>query len=58
MNFVILTAISLGLVVALMTAVAVAARVTGRVAVVDVAWGLGFVVIAIASAVYGQHPLA
>ncbi|RYE76787.1 MAG: DUF1295 domain-containing protein, partial [Myxococcales bacterium] len=58
MNFLILTAISLGLVVLLMAGVALAARITGRVSVVDTAWGLGFVVIAIASAVYGQHPLA
>lgn len=58
MNFLILTAISLGLVVLLMSGVAVAARVTGRVAVVDTAWGLGFVLIAVASAAYGQHALS
>lgn len=45
---------SAGLVVALMTGVAVAARVTGRVAVVDVAWGPGFVLIAVLCGVVGH----
>ncbi len=54
LSFLWLALASAGLVVALMTGVAVAARVTGRVAVVDVAWGLGFVLIAMLCGVVGN----
>jgi len=45
---------ALAVTILLMVATALAARSMGRVAVVDVAWGLGFVVVAITSAVVGQ----
>ena len=45
---------SFAAVAALMTATALAGRRLGRVAVVDVAWGLGFVLVAVVSAVLGD----
>ena len=48
---------SLGAVVVLMTATALISRRVGRVAVVDVAWGLGFVLVALVSAVLGDEPV-
>ena len=51
----VLTTLAVGLLTAavLMTATALVARSIGRVAVVDVAWGLGFVAIAVTTAVVG-----
>jgi steroid 5-alpha reductase family enzyme len=48
---------SLGAVVLMMTATALVSRRVGRVAVVDVAWGLGFVLVASVSAVLGDEPV-
>lgn len=45
------------LVVAVMVGVLVASRILGRVSVVDVAWGLGFVLVALLSALLGGHTL-
>jgi steroid 5-alpha reductase family enzyme len=53
---IVLTA-SLGAVAVLMTVTAAVARRVGRVSVVDVTWGLGFVVIALVSAVLGDEPV-
>jgi steroid 5-alpha reductase family enzyme len=50
-------AATLGAVVVLMTATALVARRVGRVSVVDVTWGLGFVVIALVSAALGDEPV-
>ncbi len=41
----------------LMTATALISRGVGRVAVVDVAWGLGFVLVALVSALLGDEPV-
>ena len=48
---------SLGAVVILMAGTALVARRVGRVAVVDVAWGLGFVLVAVVSAALGDQPV-
>ena len=48
---------SLVAVAALMGATAAAARVMGRVVLVDVTWGLGFLVVALASALAGDQPV-
>jgi steroid 5-alpha reductase family enzyme len=53
---IVLTA-SLGAVVVLMTVTAVVARRVGRVSVVDITWGPGFVAIALVSAVLGDEPV-
>lgn len=50
-------AASLAAVVLLMTATALVSRRVGRVAVVDVAWGLGFVLVALVSALIGDQPV-
>ncbi len=52
-DFLVVTAACALTVVLLMVGVLVAARRTGRVAVVDVAWGLGFVLVAVVSVVLG-----
>ena len=57
-SFLPVTLTSAGLIVVLMSGVAVAARRTGRAAVVDVAWGPGFVLIALACAAIGNQPLS
>ncbi len=44
-------------VVATMTATAIVARAVGRVVVVDIAWGLGFVVVALVAALVGSNPV-
>lgn len=48
-DFLVVTAVALGVVVALMTLTAVLAQRTGRVSVVDTVWGLGFVAVTLAS---------
>jgi steroid 5-alpha reductase family enzyme len=48
---------SLGAVVVLMTVTALVSRHVGRVVVVDVAWGLGFVLIALVCAALGDEPV-
>jgi steroid 5-alpha reductase family enzyme len=48
---------SLGAVVVLMTVTALVSRRVGRVSVVDVTWGLGFVLIALVSALVGDEPV-
>jgi steroid 5-alpha reductase family enzyme len=48
---------SFAAVAALMTATALIARRVGRVAVVDVAWGLGLVLVAMVSAALGDTPV-
>lgn len=48
---------SLVAVVVLMTVTALVSRRVGRVAVVDVTWGLGFVLIALVSAILGDEPV-
>jgi steroid 5-alpha reductase family enzyme len=53
-DFVIVTAVSAALVLALMALTAVLARVTGRIAVVDTIWGLGFIVVAAAAVLLGS----
>ncbi len=50
-------AASLGAVVVLMTVTALVSRRVGRVAVVDVTWGLGFVLVALVSAALGDEPV-
>ena len=52
----VLTILAVGLLTAavVMTVAALVARAVGRVAVVDVAWGLGFVAIAASAAVAAQ----
>ena len=47
-------AVGLAIVTAVMVATAISARVAGRVSVVDVAWGLGFVAVALAGALLGD----
>jgi len=46
---------SLGAVAVLMTLTALVSRRVGRVAVVDVTWGLGFVLVAVVSAIVGDE---
>ena len=48
---------SLAAVAVLMTVTALVSRRVGRVAVVDVVWGLGFVLVALVSAVLGDEPV-
>ncbi len=48
---------SLGAVVVLMTITALVSRRVGRVSVVDVTWGLGFVVVAAVGAALGDEPV-
>jgi steroid 5-alpha reductase family enzyme len=48
---------SLGAVAVLMTVTALVSRRVGRVSVVDVSWGLGFVLVALVSAVLGDEPV-
>jgi steroid 5-alpha reductase family enzyme len=50
-------AASLGAVTVLMTVTALVSRRVGRVSVVDVTWGLGFVLIAVVSALVGEEPV-
>jgi steroid 5-alpha reductase family enzyme len=50
-------AASLVAVAALMTVTALVSRRLGRVSVVDVVWGLGFVLIALVSAAFGDEPV-
>lgn len=52
-DFLVVTASALAVVVALMALVAVLARVTGRVSVVDTVWGLGFIAVALVSVLVG-----
>lgn len=53
-DLVIVSASSLGVVVALMVLTAVLTKVTGRVSVVDTIWGLGFVVVTVTAVVLGR----
>jgi len=46
-------AVGLAVVTAVMVATAISSRVAGRVSVVDVAWGLGFIAVALAGALLG-----
>ena len=55
MTLPVLLGASLGAVVVLMTVTALVSRRVGRVAVVDVAWGLGFVLVALVSALLGDE---
>ncbi|MBV9831441.1 MAG: DUF1295 domain-containing protein [Marmoricola sp.] len=48
---------SLLAVVSLVTVTAIVARAGGRVVVVDIAWGLGFVLVALVAAVVGTNPV-
>jgi steroid 5-alpha reductase family enzyme len=48
---------SLAAVAVLMTVTALTARAMGRVVIVDVVWGLGFVVVALVSALLGDQPV-
>lgn len=50
-------AASFGAVVVLMVVTALVSRRVGRVSVVDVTWGLGFVVVALVSAALGDEPV-
>jgi steroid 5-alpha reductase family enzyme len=52
-DFLVVTASALAVVVALMALVAVLARTTGRVSVVDTVWGLGFIAVALVSVLVG-----
>jgi steroid 5-alpha reductase family enzyme len=52
-----LLGINLAAVAVLMAATALTARRLGRVSVVDVAWGLGFVLVALVSAILGDEPV-
>ena len=56
-NFVAVSGFSLLAVAILMTVTAFVGRRQGRVSVVDTAWGLGFVVVALVAAVVGDGPL-
>lgn len=56
-NFLAVSGLSLLVVVVLMIATALEGRRQGRVSVVDTAWGLGFVAVALVSAVAGGGPL-
>ncbi len=53
-DFLTTTAAAAAVVVALMAVVYVVSRRTGRIAVVDVAWGLGFIAVALVSALLGE----
>ena len=53
-DFLIVSASSLAVVVALMVATAVLTKVTGRVSVVDTIWGLGFIVVTLAAFGVGE----
>jgi steroid 5-alpha reductase family enzyme len=53
-DFLVVTATALVVVVALMVLVAVLARVTGRISVVDTVWGLGFVAVTLVSVLVGR----
>lgn len=53
-DFLVVTAAAAAVVVALMALVAVLARVTGRVSVVDTVWGLGFVVVTLVAVLVGR----
>src|SRR4051794_8313973 len=53
-DFLIVSASSLAVVVALMVATAVLTKVTGRVSVVDTVWGLGFIVVTLAAFGVGE----
>ncbi len=53
-DLLLVSAVALTIAAVLMTITALVAREVGRVAVVDVAWGLGFVAIAAASALVGS----
>jgi steroid 5-alpha reductase family enzyme len=53
-DFLLVSATAALVVVLLMTAVLVVSRRTGRIVVVDTAWGLGFIAVALVSAVLGQ----
>lgn len=50
-------AASFGAVLVLMVVTALVSRRVGRVSVVDVTWGLGFVVVAVVSAALGEEPV-
>ena len=54
LDFLVVSGVSLGVVVVLMGLTAALARLTGRVSVVDVIWGLGFIAVAVAAGVTGQ----
>ena len=56
-NFLAVSGFSLLAVAILMTVTALVGRRQGRVSVVDTAWGLGFVVVALVAAVVGDGPL-
>ena len=56
-NFVAVSGFSLLAVAILMAVTAFVGRRQGRVSVVDTAWGLGFVVVALVAAVVGDGPL-
>lgn len=53
-DFLIVSAVSLALVVALMVLTAVLSKATGRVSVVDTIWGLGFVVVTVTAILLGR----
>ena len=57
-SFLAVSGLSLLAVVVLMLATAVLGRRAGRVSVVDTAWGLGFVVVALTAALAGQGSAA
>ncbi len=57
MTLLVVLAASLVSVAVLMTVTALVSRRIGRVAVVDVTWGLGFVLIALVSALLGDEPV-
>ena len=57
MSLLVVLLASLGAVVMLMTVTALVSRRVGRVAVVDVVWGLGFVLVACVSAALGDEPV-
>jgi len=53
-DFLVVSAVSLGVVVALMVLTAVLTRLTGRVSVVDTIWGLGFIVVTLTALGVGR----
>ena len=53
-DFLVVTASAFAVVVALMALVAVLARMTGRVSVVDTVWGLGFIAVTLTSVLVGE----
>jgi len=55
-DLLLVSGLSLATAAVLMTATAVVARAVGRIAVVDVTWGLGFVAIAAVGALVGDGP--